>query len=59
MHVKIVCKDFGIKKVGKYCDLYLKSDIFGWCFWKIHLQIYQLDPAKSFSTPWFSIASGF
>ena len=29
MHVKIVCKHLGIKKVGKYCDLYLKSDIFG------------------------------
>ena len=26
MHEKIVCKDFEIKNVGKYHDLYLKSD---------------------------------
>ena len=26
MHGKIVCKDFEIKKLGKYYDLYFKSD---------------------------------
>ena len=27
MHAKRVCKDFEIKKLGKYYDLYLKCDI--------------------------------
>ena len=27
MHAKKICKDFEIKKLGQYHDLYLKSDI--------------------------------
>ena len=27
MHAKKVCKDFEIKNLGKYHDLYLKSDL--------------------------------
>ena len=27
MHAKRICKDFEIKKLGQYHDLYLKSDI--------------------------------
>ena len=27
MHAKRICKDFEIKKLGQYLDLYLKSDI--------------------------------
>ena len=29
-----VCKDFEMKKLGEYHDLYLKSDTIGWCFKK-------------------------
>ena len=34
MHGKRICKDFEIKNLGGYHDLYLKSDIslFGRCF---------------------------
>ena len=44
------CKDFEVKKLGEYHDLYLKSDplllaeVFE-NFWKIFLKIYELDPA--------------
>ena len=56
MHGKRVCKDFEIKSLGKYHDLYLKSDtllladVFENCK-KLCLKIYQLDPAKFLSTP--------
>ena len=56
MHGKRVCKDFGIKSLGKYHDLYLKSDtllladVFENCK-KMCLKIYHLDPAKFLSTP--------
>ena len=32
MHEKRVCKDFELKNLDEYYDLYLKSDIFGRCF---------------------------
>ena len=54
MFSKRVCKDFEIKNLGEYHDLYLKSDallladVFE-SFRKIYLEIYQLDPAKFLS----------
>ena len=51
-----VYKDFKIKKLGKYHDLYLKSDtllladVFG-NFRNMCLKIYQIDPAKFLSAP--------
>ena len=56
MHRKRVCKDFEIKKLGKYYDLYpendtlLLADVFE-NFRQMCLKIYQLDPSKFLSTP--------
>ena len=56
MHVKRVCKDYEIKNLGEYYDLYLKSDtlLLGDVFenfQKMGLKIYHLDPAKFLSAP--------
>ena len=56
MHAKRVCKDFLIKTLGEYHDLYLKSDTLILAdlfknFRKMCLENYQLDPAKYFSAP--------
>ena len=51
MHAKRVCKDFEIKNIGEYHDLYLKSytlflaDVFE-NLRKMCLKIYHLDPVK-------------
>ena len=55
-HAKIVCKDFEIKDLGEYHDLYLKSDMLllvdvSENFRKMCLEIYQLDPARLLSAP--------
>ena len=56
MHAKRVCKEFEIKKLGKYHDLYLKIDtllltnVFK-IFRKMYLKIYHLDPVKVLSAP--------
>ena len=59
MHGKRVCKDFEIKNLGEYHDLYLDTlkrdtlllaDVFE-NFRKMCLKIYQLDPAKFLSAP--------
>ena len=56
MHEKRVCKDFEIKTLGEYHDLYLKSDtlllpdVFE-NFRKICKKIYQLAPTKFVSAP--------
>ena len=60
MHGKWVCKDFEIKKLGKYYDLYLKSDRLLLAdafnnFRKMRLKIYQSDPFSS----WISMTSIF
>ena len=54
MHAKRVCKDFEIKNLGEYHDLYLKSDTLLLAdvfenFRKMCLKIYRLDPAKFLS----------
>ena len=56
MHLKKICKDFEIKKLGKHLDLSLKIDT--WLladvsenFRKTCLETYQLDPAKFLSAP--------
>ena len=54
MHGKRICKDFEIKHLGEYHDLYLKSetlllvDVFK-NFRKMCLKIYKLDPVKFLS----------
>ena len=56
MHAKRVCKDFEIKKLGEFHDLYLKSDTLLLAdvfenFRKMCLKIYRLDPVKFLSAP--------
>ena len=53
-HAKRVCKNFKIKVLGEYYDLYVLSDtlLLGDVFEnfrKMSLEIYERDPAKSFS----------
>ena len=56
MHAKRVCKDFEIKNLAEYHDLYLKSDTSLLAdafesFRKMCLKIYYLDPVKFLSAP--------
>ena len=56
MHAKRVYKDFEIKNLGEYHDLYLKSDTLLLVdlfenFGKMYLKIYELNPLKFLSTP--------
>ena len=56
MHEKGACKDFEMKHLGEYHDLYLKSDTLLLAdvfedFSKKCLEIYQLGPAKCLSAP--------
>ena len=56
MHAKSICKDFEIKDLGEYHGFYLKSDTLLPVdvlenFRKMCLKIYELDPAKCFSSP--------
>ena len=51
-----ICKDFEIKDLGKYHDLYVQSDtlLLAYVFENIRntcLKIYKLDPAKFLSSP--------
>ena len=55
-HAKRVCKDFEIKNLGEYHDLYIQSntlllaDVFE-NFRNMFLEIYEPDLKKSFSAP--------
>ena len=56
MHTKRVCKDFEIKNLGEYHDLYVQSDPSVLAdvlenFRNMCLEIYELDPAKFLSAP--------
>ena len=53
-HAQRLCKDFEIKNLGEYYDLYLKSDILLLAdvfenLRKICSEMYELDPAKFIS----------
>ena len=53
-HAKGICKDFEIKNLEEYHDLYVKSDALFLAdvfenFRKMCLQIYELDPVKFLS----------
>ena len=56
VHTKGVCKDFEIKNLGEYHDLYVQSntllltDVFE-NFRNMCLKIYEVDPAKLLSAP--------
>ena len=55
-HLKRVCKDFEIKNLGKYHDLYVQSNtlLLADVFESLRnqcLKIYELDPAKFLSAP--------
>ena len=56
MHPKRVCKDFEIKNLREYHDLYVQSDTLLLAdvfqnFPNMCLKIYKLDPAKILSAP--------
>ena len=53
---KVVCKDFEIKSLGEYHDLYVRSDTLLLAgvfenFRNMCLKIYELNPAKFLSAP--------
>ena len=55
-HAKRVCKDFEIKNLGEYHDLYVQSNTLLLAdvlesFRNMSLEIYELDPAKFLSAP--------
>ena len=55
-HAKRVCKDFEIKNLGEYRDLYVQSDILLLTdvfenFRNMCLEIHEPDPAKFLSAP--------
>ena len=55
-HAKRICKDFEIKNLGEYHDLYVQSDtlLLPDVFENLRnmcLKIYELDPAKFLSAP--------
>ena len=55
-HAKRVCKDFEMKNLGEYHDLYIQSDasLLGDVlehFQNMGLEIYELDPARFLTAP--------
>ena len=56
VHAKRVCKDFKVKNLGEYHDLYVQSDpllladVFE-NFRNMCLEMYEFDPAKCISAP--------
>ena len=64
VHAEGVCKDFEMKNLEEYHDLYVQSDtslladVFE-NFRNMCLEIYELDPAKFLINSWISMASSF
>ena len=63
VQVKRVCKDFEIKDLGEYHDLYVQNDTLllgdlGENFKNLCIKIYKLDSAKKFSAPGFALQLG-
>ena len=64
VHGEGVCKDFEMKNLAEYHDLYVQSDtslladVFE-NFRNMCLEIYELDPAKFLINSWISMASSF
>ena len=61
---KRICKDFAIKKLSEYHDLYLKSDSLSLAdvfenFRKMCLETFKLNPAKIFFSSRVSLTSSF
>ena len=55
-HAKRICKDFEIRNLGQYHDLYVQNDTLSLAdvfenFRNMYLKIYELDPAKFLSDP--------
>ena len=55
-HVRSVWKDFGVKNLGEYHDLYLKTDVIFLAnvfeaFRGVYLKNYGLDPAHFYTAP--------
>ena len=64
MHMQNVCKDFEIKKLGEYHDLYVQSDFLLLAdmfenFRNMFLEIYELDPTKISFSSMISMADSF
>ena len=63
-HTKRVCKNFQLKNLGEYHELYVQShalllaDVFE-NFRNMCLEIYELHPEKSSFSSWISMASSF
>ena len=63
-HSEGVCKDFEIKNLGEYHDLYVQSDtlLLADVFEKFRnmcINIYQIDPSKSFFSSRICMTSRF
>ena len=59
MYVNIACKDYEIKNLSEYRDLYIKSDTLLLAevfenFRKMCLKVYHLDPVKFLSALWLA-----
>ena len=64
MHGKRTCKDFEMKNLGEYHDLYLRRNVLLLAnvfenFRKMCLKIYELNPAKFLLSSQISVASNF
>ena len=64
IHAQKVFKEFEIKNLGQYDDLYVQSDtlLLAYVFENFRtkcIEIYELDPAHFFTCNWVSMASLF